>query len=328
MSDFDKFSASKVKSVIAPCKGPPPRLVIFCSLNKGDPEVFKSERLLKHSEHRFGESASSFNNCMYLMQSVMKAPPGKSASEDDIKELVKLTLMRQLFAGDQERRLLIMMLETHRKSHFITRVKFVSGLQDLGAGTQQVERALALLKELRDVSDVVFDLGRMVAMDLFIGNYDRFDYNGNVANIGNIFFKVNKKGELRLVALDSFMDGSSHANMLSDPNLGGREMSSGSQGLKFKALIDNTQEQMDHAWAVSRALNAELIELLKGSELARKDQEGEIFPVQKVASSIMGGMQLAMAELGKAIKQKRGSNKNPLVQGVVTRYERLLRGGF
>lgn len=330
MSKFGKFSASKVQSVIVPCKGPPPRMIIFCTDKKGGIAVFKSERLLKHATigSEFAESSASFNNSMYLMQSVMNAPPGKAASTEEIAELVKLTLLRHLFEGERERTVLIDMLATNRKSHFITRVEFVGGLKDLGKGAKQVEHALALLKELQSPGEVVGQLGKMIAMDLFIGNYDRFDYNGEVANLGNIFFKFDKKGQLQIVALDSFMDGSGHANLLRDPKLGGREMSSAKSGLKFKALIDNSVEQQNHALACAASLNAELIKALKGVELARPDQEGEIFKIRIAASYIMGGMQEAMHELGKAIKLKRGSNKNPLTQGLIDRYDLLMRGGI
>lgn len=95
------------------------------------------------------------------------------------------------------------------------------------AGTMIEENKTAkLLKRMREDRSILLNLGRIVAVDLFIGNDDRFDANGEVINQGNIFFRKNPDKSYTPVGIDFFAAQSQAANLYLDPppNWGGSQL--------------------------------------------------------------------------------------------------------
>ena len=88
------------------------------------------------------------------------------------------------------------------------KMPYIAGLQD--AETRETD-------DKADVSKVInrfmskqfwYELGQIVAVDIFIGNNDRFDTKGNWVNQGNVMFAPEKKsGRDRLIGLDTFDTG-------------------------------------------------------------------------------------------------------------------------
>ena len=324
---FKKFSADQVLSLRVPCpgvKGHGSRQVVILGMSDGSYEVFKSERRLRHSGAGISESKISFNNSMYLMRAVTNAPKGRVVTKEEYFEFVSVaSKKRYLFDDENERFVFNGMVAEHEKTSFLTRLEFVAGLKDLGHGATQIEVASLLVKALNNRwSKMAASIGRLAAVDLFIGNYDRFTIDGDLNNPHNLFFAV-EGGKLKITGLDSFFDTGAHANF----GLGletlhwGREMN-------LKALVKGSREQRDYASSLTGSLNKELVGILDGSDLARPNQQGYLFPGVEVGFKIMGGMEDGVKDLLSAIKSKRGVNKNPLQQGVFDRYDKLvsLRG--
>lgn len=90
------------------------------------------------------------------------------------------------------------------------KMKFVEKLQDISKGTP----ALMLLRLKKPPA--LFTFGKIVAVDLFIGNSDRFNAMGELVNEDNLLFQQ-IDGNITPVGLDFFQAQGEAANLLEGP---------------------------------------------------------------------------------------------------------------
>lgn len=121
---------------------------------------------------------------------------------------------------------------------------FLADLEDLDQCSKNVFKQRRLAKYLNERPEILEDLGRLIAADFLIGNNDRFNYDGSIQNLGNIFFLRNGH-EFDVVGIDYF-----------DPNLG--NPGSGANMKAFAALVSNEDLQRDLAQNVVTNLNSEI----------------------------------------------------------------------
>jgi len=95
------------------------------------------------------------------------------------------------------------------------KMPFVENLKSLSKSLKKGKGAKVLAKLKMD-RNVLFELGKVVAMDLFIGNDDRFMFDGRIANEGNIVFQKNMEKRYIPVGLD-FYRGGEPSNLTAPP---------------------------------------------------------------------------------------------------------------
>jgi hypothetical protein len=123
---------------------------------------------------------------------------------------------RQYLAGDQEFQVYI----DFGEQVVWVRMPYVDGLSDSDIHGRGRAGADALYAKMTNAS--FWDqLGRVLAVDLFIGNFDRFDGTGTLINDGNIFFKDLGGGAFQVVGTDffaaQFASGEANLNAMEDP---------------------------------------------------------------------------------------------------------------
>ncbi|QGZ65500.1 hypothetical protein [Paraburkholderia acidisoli] len=74
--------------------------------------------------------------------------------------------------------------------------KDVDGMRQFGA--------VKLARKMRGDAQLLPALGRVVAVDLFCGNFDRFAANGDIVNVGNIMFQKDADKKYTPVGVDFF----------------------------------------------------------------------------------------------------------------------------
>ncbi len=95
------------------------------------------------------------------------------------------------------------------KMPFVENLKKLSESLKLGKGAK-------VLGKLKMDRGALFELGKVVAIDLFIGNDDRFMFDGRIANEGNIAFQKNMEKRYVPVGLD-FYRGGEPSNLAAPP---------------------------------------------------------------------------------------------------------------
>jgi hypothetical protein len=84
-----------------------------------------------------------------------------------------------------------------------TKMPYIAGLSDSDVYKKGPAAADAIYDRLTKAS-FWEGLGRILAVDLFVGNFDRFDENGDFVNHGNLFFTDVGAGKFRVIGLDFF----------------------------------------------------------------------------------------------------------------------------
>jgi Actin-fragmin kinase, catalytic len=101
---------------------------------------------------------------------------------------------------------------------FFMKMPFVDNLRDADHYTANAAKAQKLLTKLKGDRQAVIGLGKIIAVDLFIGNGDRFNSQGNIINKGNILFEKNPSTKkLTPVGLDFFEAQGPGSNLYKDP---------------------------------------------------------------------------------------------------------------
>ena len=102
------------------------------------------------------------------------------------------------------------------------KMAFVANLRDM-KGMVEANKAAKLLEKMKTDQGVLHTLGMVVAVDIFIGNQDRFVHEagsrmGTVQNIGNLLFQ--KQGDKRYMAvgLDWYESQGEFSNLTQDPD--------------------------------------------------------------------------------------------------------------
>lgn len=102
------------------------------------------------------------------------------------------------------------------KMPFMTGVHEANDMMDKG-------KTVKLLGKLKGNFITVAGLGKVVAVDLFIGNHDRFDTSGSVSNTSNVLFTKNLDKTYTPVGLDFYHAESEASNLVAPPPVGSTE---------------------------------------------------------------------------------------------------------
>ncbi len=84
-----------------------------------------------------------------------------------------------------------------------TKMPFIAGLSDSDVYGKGAAATDAVYDKLRK-ADFWDGLGRILAVDIFVGNFDRFDADGDFVNKGNLFFRDLGHGKAQVIGLDFF----------------------------------------------------------------------------------------------------------------------------
>ena len=100
------------------------------------------------------------------------------------------------------------------------KMPFVKGLSDAGFKNDDDEvvadkLVISIQKFHNDPDSVWKEIGKIVAVDIFNGNNDRFNFEGEVQNIGNIMFVDG--GETKVIGLDTFDPGHLQYSNINEP---------------------------------------------------------------------------------------------------------------
>jgi hypothetical protein len=115
------------------------------------------------------------------------------------------------------------------------------------------ENGLLALRALRSAA-VLKGLGRIVAVDLFLGNFDRFRADGAIKNAGNIFLREIDQG-YESIGLDFFNYIAKAANLCVSPPL--EEEGTGSSDFAWQGRrLLNELSLYAYAWRAIDSLNA------------------------------------------------------------------------
>jgi hypothetical protein len=96
---------------------------------------------------------------------------------------------------------------------------FVDGLRSVESMIKK-NKGAKVLAQLRDNRDVLFNLGKVIAADFFIGNHDRFGPNGEIVNAGNIAFQKMADKTYKALGVDFFEAQGANANLTQPPRPG------------------------------------------------------------------------------------------------------------
>jgi hypothetical protein len=187
-----KFSEiAKVK-----CFEPGERPVFLLRFTNGESLVVKAE------SNSNGRNADAI---IPLMAKMMKqvSPQVKATilSGAEMNALVALSGDLAKFRGqDESRKYLELYVTEGRQMFAFYKMPFVENLTDFDKVTTKVSAAFMFM-QLDTVA--LHQLGKIVAVDLFIGNHDRFTPDGRVQNAGNLLFQ-SSNGRLTPIGLDFY----------------------------------------------------------------------------------------------------------------------------
>lgn len=160
-------------------------------------------------------------------------------AEESEVEAIRLLAQKQFAVGfreitdaeqkrvNQERSQAFILNSINNNDYIFCKMPFVHNLRSASAleksnmadaATKQ-KVAQRILKKLKDDSQAVVALGKIVAADLFNGNTDRFDpVDGRLINPGNILFEKQDDKKYKPIGLDFFESQGENSNYYQEPN--------------------------------------------------------------------------------------------------------------
>ncbi len=157
----------------------------------------------------------------FAMQLSAKVGAGSNSRAMDAAEVLQIGMLRAKFTDIDADWAVALDPQFAAQTTWIMMEKEsgLSSLEDVVYGTS-VQGALMLLMELRRKPNMV-QLGRILAVDMFLGNGDRFRFNpgdleDSFQNMGNVFISKNEKKELTIRGLDPLDPSSSWAKLDQD----------------------------------------------------------------------------------------------------------------
>ncbi len=136
-----------------------------------------------------------------MMKQVSPQVKGKILTDAEYRALVALCQDRGKFSNEASQKYLALMTEPQARQLFsYYKMPFVTNLTDFEKVAQEHGVGYMLLQLDHEA---LFILGKIVAVDLFIGNTDRFGANGKVRNVGNLLFQ-SSNGKFTPIGLDFY----------------------------------------------------------------------------------------------------------------------------
>jgi hypothetical protein len=131
---------------------------------------------------------------------------------------------RALLTGDPKKLIALQkFLVTEKENLTWVKMPYLAGLSDADfwktRGTGKDFEYYVLPNEVKTIlkrfteSTVWNQLGKIIAVDLFNGNGDRFTHEGHWQNIGNVMFQNQAAGGVKVVGLDTFDPNSQSSNL-------------------------------------------------------------------------------------------------------------------
>jgi hypothetical protein len=224
---------TRVKAPWVRCKP-----VFLTTLTTGTRLVVKAERTVGNPS---AQVQDSFRWGSRMMKQVTPEVHGHPLSHPEVMDLGRLTLNQ--FSTTQNRTNARAFLQDllGEPGNFWVKLDFVQQLQTLEDMVEKNGTGLLALAALKS-NDALRILGRIVAVDIFLGNYDRFRSDGSLGGADNFFLQQVTLGNLKPIGLDFFMGtfGATEINLCRDPlpNWGGLKLNDGSALTRFsKACI-------------------------------------------------------------------------------------------
>ena len=87
--------------------------------------------------------------------------------------------------------------------HMFYKMPFVPHLHGMPSMAKDDSSCLAMLEKLSKAPKILYNLARVIAVDMFIGNYDRFRPDGTVVNAENVLF-IMEGNKLSPVGVDFY----------------------------------------------------------------------------------------------------------------------------
>jgi hypothetical protein len=197
------------------------------------------------------------------------------------------------------------------KMPFYDSLRHAQAMTDKGKGRK-------LLGKLKGNADVLQMLGKIVAVDLFNGNTDRFGLNGEMANFTNIFFVKNNDKSYTPVGVDFVHLQVAAADLVAGPPPAER----GPQNIEIQwggPILMNEQTRAVYASKCIASLNNKFHGEMMGLG------QGPVHPQELLLYSdqmeFTTGLRKGAKKLQKYLTQEAAAGRLP--QGVLTRMELL-----
>lgn len=181
--------------------------VFKLTFNQGEPLVVKAE--LAASDKARKEKSAAFG--ALLMEAVSPEVKWERIKDSENTEL--LNIADNKYRPNNRAQLTKQFLADVMGAgiFFMTKMAFIDNLRtakgklkkktDDEDDVKLEKRAKSLVSKMSKPA-ALNQLGKIIAVDLFIGNYDRFDENGNVVNLGNVMFEKLDDKSYKPVGLD------------------------------------------------------------------------------------------------------------------------------
>jgi hypothetical protein len=152
----------------------------------------------------------------HMMKQVSNPIEAAALTETEMRILRNLGVWKYCNGqiGERTREYLIDLMKSGLFSFF--KMPFLANLRALDTMLAK-NRGAKVLAKLRNDRSVLVGLGQIVAVDLFIGNGDRFGSTGRVVNEGNVIFQKNADKTYTPVGLDFFQAQGQAANLYKAP---------------------------------------------------------------------------------------------------------------
>jgi hypothetical protein len=173
------------------------------------------DNLVVKAELRAGREANAMIPLMAkMMKQVSPQVKGKILVDAEFTALTTLSQDPGKFPDDDaSQKYLALMIEPQARqlfSHY--KMPFVANLTDFEKVAKNRGAAHMLLQLDHEA---LFNLGKIVAVDLFIGNHDRFAPSGKVQNVGNLLFQ-SSNGKFTPIGLDFYEAQGGASNLMKD----------------------------------------------------------------------------------------------------------------
>ena len=204
-----RIVANEVTEVI--CFEPGERPVFCLTFSSGQKLVVKAE-----IKTQSGHASQSIPLAGAMMRQVSKTLEVELLDDNEFVALRTLTQSPNLFRPPQQavatREYLELYTAPENKIfNVFVKMPFFSNISDMSKIRPRI--MLVMLKK----RPALFSFGKIVAVDQFNGNNDRFNAMGELVNEGNLIFERNNNGEITPVGLDFFQAQGEAANLVERP---------------------------------------------------------------------------------------------------------------
>jgi hypothetical protein len=156
--------------------------------------------------HETADVQSSFRFGSKMMRQISREVHGNPLSHTEVMELSRVPLSK--FCNHKpdptKAREYLQDLIGAKKLYVWFKMDFVEQLEDLQTMVEKNGTGPLALVALKTEA-VLKGLGKIVAVDIFLGNYDRFRSDGSLGGANNIFLQQVNQGNFNVVGLDFYM---------------------------------------------------------------------------------------------------------------------------